>query len=428
MSGRLKRTWHARRWLALILVSASAILPRQAFAQAASTNPTNLSCSLPVTVGIAPAGTADSPGRLAERIVVEPAQIEARLFSSDGTSTLTLRNESSSPVSEIYVSVRDLGDGKTGRKYGPFRWAAKLNPALQTNQQTDCTFHLPVLTYAGAYTGIMRVVGGEREMPVPITLRTRGPILCSWYWLPLTLAIVTVLLGWGLSLILDQWYTKGLPRVQAVLLLREQRAAIANFSSRLAQWETTNHVSARDAELAAAFDVSEVDTALKQAGNFLINDLQQLSIRFAVVTRLNDEIWTAFQIAVLKVPPTNLAQTVARLDAVPRSVDPVAYRASLLQVLTTPPPVAAAAVAAAIPASLQGIDLSGVSSASLRHRIATMDFVKWLVLALVVLFTAYTVYYLPNPAFGTLQDYLALLIWSLGLSTTGSQLVSSIHK
>jgi hypothetical protein len=181
--------------------------------------------------------------------------------------------------------------------------------------------------------------------------------------------------------------------------------------------------------LTAAFDHSEVDTALKQASNLPINDLQQLSTRFVLATRLNDEFWTALQIAKLKVLPANLPQTVARLDAAPRTADVVAYRTSLLQVLTAPltaPPAAAAATA--ILASLQGIDLSGVSSASLRQRIFVMDVVKWLILAMLVLFTAYTVYYLPNPAFGTLQDYLTLLIWALGLSTTGSQVVRSIHK
>jgi hypothetical protein len=69
-----------------------------------------------------------------------------------------------------------------------------------------------------------------------------------------------------------------------------------------------------------------------------------------------------------------------------------------------------------------------VTAAILHKRVALMDFAKALVLAAVVWSTAYTVYFVPNPSFGTALDYLTLFLWCLGLTATGSQIIGSVRK
>jgi len=412
----------------VIIICAFWLAPESA-AQSESAVASTLTCTTPVAAGNVPVPATTSQVKLAERLSVEPTQLDIWLFASEHTGTLTIRNDTSTPISQIDLSSTELVDPKTHRRIVPLRWNANLNVTLQTNQRTDCSFVVPVLLYAGSYAGILRVDAGQRESSVPFTLRTRGPILDSWYGLPLLLAAITALFGWAVSLLLDQWYTKGLPQAQLILTLREQMESIENFSRHVARWETANGVLLPNAVMIAAFDKSEVDSELKQANHLSTLELQQMATRMAIEIHLNDEFWTALQIAELKVPAASLGQTAQRLDGVPRATDVPTYRAALLQVLTTPPPAAALGAGAGnLPASKIGADLSGLSSSALRRRIVVMDYVKWLVLALIVLFSVYTVYYLPNPNFGTLQDYLALFIWALGLSTTGSQLVSSIHK
>jgi hypothetical protein len=159
-----------------------------------------------------------------------------------------------------------------------------------------------------------------------------------------------------------------------------------------------------------------------------VTTLQQDEQRFDLACRLNDEFWTALQIA-QQTRPNELARLALEMDALARGNDPAAYRTALLQILTAPPPPAAAAAAVApVAAPALGADLSSITSASLHHRIAVMDWLKACVLGVAVWITAFSVYYYPNPSFGSVVDYLTLFIWALGLTSTGAQLISGVKK
>jgi hypothetical protein len=176
-----------------------------------------------------------------------------------------------------------------------------------------------------------------------------------------------------------------------------------------------------------AFDKSELETLLVNVNAKSLIDLQQAAQRFALGCTMNDELWTALQIADAKIPPGNVVPMAIQLDGVARGSDPVAYRAALLGVLTTPTPVAPATVPIAN-AFGGGLNLSKATASNLHIRVAVMDYAKLAVLGVVVWITAYTVYYWPNPSFGSALDYLTLFLWSLGLTTTGSQMVSGIRR
>ena len=63
-----------------------------------------------------------------------------------------------------------------------------------------------------------------------------------------------------------------------------------------------------------------------------------------------------------------------------------------------------------------------------KRKIGRMAWIYRTVVWAVVVMTAYYSYYAHNLVFGTLSDYLVLFIWALGLTQTGTQLMTRIHK
>jgi hypothetical protein len=377
---------------------------------------------------MAPASTGTDQAKppQPEKIAVDPTQVDVKVYSADDVATLTVQNNTAVPVEALTLSSLGLLDGKTGLRIPSWNWIFTFITPLKPNERTDCSFSLPISDEAGAFTGILRVQAGGREVPVPLTLRMRGPYLASWKGFPLVFLTVIFICGWGLSLTLDHWYTNRLPRVQQLLLLREQQEALNSFLLELAAWEKDHSARLTRAVDTAAFDKSDIETTLKRIDSIQLVSLQQAEQRFDLACRLNDEFWTALQIAE-KTLPNSLPQVGQQLDSVARGTDPNSYRTALLQVLTTPVS-APTALPPGVVAALGGVNLSAATSAGLHTRIVAMDALKACVLAVVVWITAFTVYYYPNPSFGSAIDYLTLFIWALGLTTTGAQLIGSVRR
>jgi hypothetical protein len=144
-------------------------------------------------------------------------------------------------------------------------------------------------------------------------------------------------LGWGSSVALDHWYTSSLPVVQQVILLKEAQQAMANFLAALQVWQETNKITLFKTDATVAFDKSDLDAFLVAVRTKTVADLQLAVQRFTLSCSLNDEFYTALQIA-KQTKPGSLASVAAQLDNVPRGQDVAAYRTALLQVLTGPLP------------------------------------------------------------------------------------------
>ena len=390
----------------------------------------DITCKAPVTVAPNPAGApgSDAAAKGTGKLLVEPSELDIKVFAASDTASFSVLNETSGTIDTLYFSSLGLQDGKTNQRVPAWTWApSTLNPPLKVNERTDCTFTIPANDHAGAFSGSLHVDGGGYEASVPLTIRVRGPYLQYWKELPLAFLTAVFLLGWGVSVALDNWYTTSLPRVQQVVLLRDAQIALSNFLASVAAWEKKHSVTLTKTDATAAFDKSALDTLLVNVNTTSLTNLQQAAQRFALACALDDELYTALQIAEAKIPGGSLPQAAQQLDGIAQGQDPAAYRATLLQVLTAAPS-AAAIPPAAVPPFGAGINLSTASAASLHRRMALMDYVKFAVTAVVVWITAYTVYYLPNPSFGTALDYLSLSLWSLGLTATGSQLLSGIRR
>lgn len=300
---------------------------------------------------------------------------------------------------------------------------------LKPGERSDCTFYPPTSEYAGTYVGTLRIQASGHETTVPMTVRTRGPFSPSWRGFPLLFLTLTFLVGWGVSLLMNNWYTNNLPRVQVVLLLKEEQKALSGFLKELTAWQEKNGVAMVAARAQATFDRNGIDTLLKGGNGASVVDLQQAQQRFHLACSLNDELWTGLQIAKETFESTDLPGVARQLDQVPRTSDPSAYRAALLKFLTAVTPTAGPSAAQLpVAAAIISPNLSTVSSTTLHEEIRVMDGTRALVVGFVAWSTAYVAYYRPNPSFGTAVDYIVLFIWALGLTTTGAQLVAGIRK
>ena len=278
-----------------------------------------LRCSDPVLA--VPASVEIPKPSPSEKIVVDPSQLDLKVYSASDTATITIQNSTATTINEISFSSLGLLDGKTGIPIPSWNWSLELNTQLKPNERTDCTFDLPVSDHAGAFTGILRVGGGGRIVPVPLTLRMRGPYVPVWNGFPLLFLTTVFLCGWGLSLWLDNWYTKQLPLVQVVLLLREQQDALKRFLDELTAWEKKYSAVLTQATGAAIFDKSTIDSMLKRVDSIQLAPLQQAEQGFDLACRLNDVFWTALQIAE-RTFPNNLPQIGHQLDLVDRGTEP----------------------------------------------------------------------------------------------------------
>jgi hypothetical protein len=415
-----------------IVLLCAVTYPAPAFSQ-------SIQCEPPVAF-VPPAGTAaPAPGAPAKgqgRIFVEQSALDINVSSATDTVSLSVSNQTLGSIEKLSISSLGFLDGKTGERLPqwpqlPFLLAGGT-PLLELGsyQRTDCRITLPPLDHAGSYAGVLRVNGSGYEATAPMTIRTRGPYIRIWNgWFPFCLLTAVFVLGWLVSFGLDHWISVSLPRVQQLEVLSEAQETLASFLAAVAAWETANHVEFTKVTDTAAFDKSALDRLLVNPNLRPLTDLQQAAQRYSLSSALNDEFYTAIEIAKAKIPAEALRQVALELDALPTPADVAGYRAALLQILTAPVNQARVAASAALAApSKPGADLSHASAASLHRRIVFMDFARLAVTGVVVWITAYTVFYLPNPSFGTLSDYLTLFLWSLGLTTAGSQIVSGIRK
>jgi hypothetical protein len=171
-----------------------------------------------------------------------------------------------------------------------------------------------------------------------------------------------------------------------------------------------------------AFAMGEIDSALTTNDTSNISGLQALQQRSDLISQLNDRLWIAMQIAQTTSDPKPYARL---LDNVPRGTDVNLYEEALKQVLTSPPP---AQDATAVATQVNLGCLSNTTSANLHKKIRMMDTVKAVLVGVIVWISAFSLFYYPNASFGSVVDYISLFLWAVGLTATGSQLVSSVHK
>lgn len=347
---------------------------------------------------------------------------------------ILIRNNGKIQVTNISISSSNLTDATTGKRI----LLEKPNPdwgrTIEPDSERVVSFDLPHSQKAGTFVGQLYITANQQKtLTIPFTVRSRGP------WgetaIPFALFCLALAFGFWISSLLDKWFSGGgLVRAQAYLSLRNSQNALVECYADVQEWKSNLP------ENAPPIGLPHVEIWLHQAIQELGDELQsiervpqdQLTIdaqRYVLLVGAGSLLWSAVQSATKTWDnqPGQLQLVITALDNVPlptSAQDLDRYRAALL---------AAMPVALAVgPAGAAGLHVRGISAQwspkSVNKKIAEMALLYQGVVWTVVFFTAYQSYYAHNLAFGTLSDYMVLFVWALGLTQTGSQIVSRIHK
>jgi hypothetical protein len=351
-----------------------------------------------------------------------------------------IKNTGKTNISSVSISSLDLADGATKNRT-TFPTIVKNNLTIEPEKEDDITIDLPKPVLAGTYSGVLDLqANGKERKSVLLTLRTRGPNFIPWLsqvdrfaylpWLPIVLFFLTLFAGFGVSRLLEDWFGGGgLQRATDTVSLLRSQESLAEKNDQIRNLDPTLGALPQTATILEA-SLIDLGTTLRQAAGAeteqqLLEHLSRESKRFADRVAFTDALWTAVQTArdSLANNPEGLRQTISLLDGeTPPDADMkdlVAYRSNLQNIVKS---------------AVTGIDLGksvrltkALSAKNIQTSISRMRRLHRVAVWFIVFVIAYQTFYANNFAFGTLLDYFAVLLWSFGLTQTGTQIVQRVR-
>jgi hypothetical protein len=317
---------------------------------------------------------------------------------------------------------------------------------IQPSNQYSVKVKVSNPIWAGNYNGALVLTSpGADSRSVGFAIRSRGPLPdfpfsnATFYELPAILFIITVIIGFGVSWLLDQWMGTDLPRLRAVQSLRTSQSTILKMSERLSRWPS-DHPSLSPFTLTMnrmailAPDLTRVLAGARQAVPADLTTASQsyslMSAKLLVFSSALDLIESLY--SQKGNDPSNLAylnSAIKRLDALDfTDASPIAtFRSNVVNALS-PPAVTGSTVGTLAPAAANTAvaQTSQVESAqkNIETDIRLIAIAQHAVVWAVVVLTGLTTYFLSNATYGSAADYIGTLLWSLGLTQTGKQIIS----
>jgi hypothetical protein len=368
------------------------------------------------------------------------------------TIMIRLKNTGTTNISSLSISSLDLADGATQHRT-VLPTVVKNNLAIDPQTETVIAIDLPKPVLAGTYSGVLDVqADGKARKSVLLTLRTRGPNYVPFVsqlkslsylpWLPLVLFMLTVFLGFGLSKMLENWFgLGGLDRAEAILSLRQSRNTLDEQVTSVLdlrhQVETISgqrvpsHLAILESVLRQSHERAAAMFAAATGANAGQQSLEVLSVssrRFKNRVASTEELLEKAQLAIKLYGSDGalLDYVIGGLDAATpldeaiKSLDREAYRNKLDDFVRKAGADGGKAAAA--------MSESDVAADSLKEKIRFMDWLHRLAVWIVVIIIAYQTFYANNLAFGALLDYLAVFLWSFGLTQAGTQIVARVRS
>jgi hypothetical protein len=361
-----------------------------------------------------------------------PTKLDLTLvqFQPD-TIMLRVKNTGRAPINKLSVSSSDLIDSETQRRLVlPEQIKDFGSTPLAPSREAEVSFKVEQPLWAGSYTGTVDVVANERtRQSIPFAIRSRGPTPGrNTYWIPFILFLATLMLGYLLSNMLENWFNLGgLQRAEAQLSLQKSERELARIAEQIEKWVRELGIP-REAfaqtRIRLQHDLNELREVFRRLPDLTREELVAEAKRFATSATLAGIFESAVNVALKQWPkqPEKLKRVLTALDRVAPGTDPNTYRESLRKVLETEARQDAAEGVSALDANAA---LPNVPApADLEKRIKRMAQLERAVAATIVFIMAYQLFYAKDFAFGTLLDYLAVFLWSLGLTQMGTQLIA----
>lgn len=361
---------------------------------------------------------------------VSRPKIDTVLLSGQPTQTdLIVSNTGKEKITKVTFSSNDLEDSTTHRR-ADFGAAQSVTIDLDPGREQSVAVTLPRPSYAGTYIGTLNITANERvRKSIPLSVITRGPTF-GWNWLPCALFVLTLLIGYLLSLYLEQWFgLGGLERAQALITLEGANTDLVKTLEKVRAWEKVNPGIELDAgKLRLDGERRELSEILEHP-NKHSNDVLKANVpRFTTVAAAGTILYLKVETA------TGQWHTIAKLKPVIDGLDAVPfpaaddgvdkYRAALDKVFSDHVNTQTALPSGA-PMPSSEILSERVSAERLEIKIERMNLLKRFAVVVVVFITGYMTLYWNDPDFGTLPDYFAVFLWAFGLSTTGAGILTS---
>jgi hypothetical protein len=359
---------------------------------------------------------------------VYPEQVDQHLaiLQPHGT-TLRIKNTGKSKITNLVISSLGLVDTATGHKIDP---PAKSSPIdLDPLQEKPIAYEWQQPLLAGAYSGALDITANNStRKSIAVVLRTRGPGFRPLLFLPFVLFVAVLVLGFWLSWKLDQWFGQGgLQRAQTIQGLRRSQTDLTEGLRSLQRWQD-EHPPAKVPRSTVRLQLltDELITVLRDAENLPLTQLTAEAQRFASQVAVTSVFWSVVKIATGKFPPAGLPGVTKKLDdvAIPQPLDLDVYRQNLLNVLQAETNAAGLGGAGVVAPPAPRV----ISPEALEKRIKFMALLYQFVVWFVVFVTAYQTLYLNDRSFGTLLDYLIVFLWALGLTKTGTQILTGAQS
>lgn len=365
---------------------------------------------------------------------IEPSAITATITDGQATKQrLRVRNTGKAAISFFQLTSSTLTDSTNQHRTQITPYTA--TKSVLPDHVDDLDLVLPEPAFAGSYAGTIIVsANGVKEKSVPITLQIRGPYnSCK---APFWLFVGVVLAGFLISSLLDSWFgLGGLQRARAYLKAKAAENQVSTTRAQIAAWKPTALAlnppcSVPRTEIWLSKTLIDIQNFYLIVDTTSIDQISADAEQYAVWGSAAQALWTAITVAIstLEPNPAALHGALQRIDSVslPSSgTDLGRFGQDLTSAITNAgAPEAQGAQLAPIPPNRSA--QSGVQV--LVDRIRAMDWLYKATVGFVVFVTAYQAFYVNKWTFGSLSDYLAVLLWALGLTTTGTQIIAKVHK
>lgn len=334
---------------------------------------------------------------------VDPKSITTALFFRDDCKRpIRIRNTSTAPLTNLEINLFDFKNAK-GIAI-PF--VSLQSPLAMKRRSETADVVLPYPTRAGTYSGTVEVTGPTGEIKtVAVTYTVRGPY--GKNGIPLILFIIVLMAGcaisWGLE---RRWSERRIEELEVMKRLDEARHDIKDALGVLKLWASAS-AKLPNTERAFADGIQELDEVKSSIGEKTSDELKKYAAAAANRARAAGALVAELEKLNPSKPIADLVDTV--------SIDAPDYRNEIRK------------------------KISGADIQSLRREIATTEtdvdndlkrirFVRWSVLMLIVVLTAYQTFLSADPQFGTADDYIKLFIWGLGLTQAGSQIITRVRS
>jgi hypothetical protein len=367
-------------------------------------------------------------------VITQTSIVAAMGDEASAHQRIRLRNDGKAAITVFEVTSSDLNDSVDGRRIHMNKTEVKTQ--LLPGQPMDLDFDLPQPVWAGSYTGTIVITANRSvDKSIGVTIQSRGPLGSKH--LPLALFALVVLVGFAVSAVLDAWFGGGgLARAQAYISLRGSQDKLRQQLDKLNTWQS--QVPAVNPPIAVPRTGLWIRQALEgieqEWSNFndrpvdgVVTDAQN----FAALSTGAELFWSCIDAATAEYSgqPEVLRTFVSALDRVraPESAADLArYKKDLTDAFSSGLP--SVSKRAEVVLRVLGTKESLPKPSLVRDKIRGMAALYQVIVWCVVFVTAYQAFYAGHLLFGTLSDYMAVFLWSLGLTTTGTQIVSKVHK